>query len=70
MHARRLFEVGTVCGHDMRLLDLGGGFIGVSDDPDALLFEHVSAVECKLRYDGILAMIIERSHFCGSATDV
>ncbi|KAI6222904.1 hypothetical protein M3Y99_01482200 [Aphelenchoides fujianensis] len=31
-HARRLFDAGTAAGHEMRLLDIGGGFPGVDTD--------------------------------------
>lgn len=39
-HARRLFDVGTAMGHNMTILDLGGGFPG---DDDAK-FERMAAV--------------------------
>jgi diaminopimelate decarboxylase len=36
-HARRLFDIGLQEGHNMRLLDIGGGFPG----NDKQLFDKV-----------------------------
>lgn len=58
-HARRLFDVGKELGHDMRCLDLGGGYPGYENLD--ITFQQVCVIVllcCSFKLNDYVALLL------------